>query len=397
MNKKKSIFFVITILTCFAIMITSLVILLSINTADDESSVFNNSSNDITSNEVSILDIDASEVFSENSDVSSNTETDAIYHGWVINNIGYTYFYKDSAYEQFNYKTSALDRYVNSVNNLSSILPDNISFYNIIAPVSGSFAEIPRDIYVDDNFYNASQATFVSTASSKLNEGVINVPIISLLEEQYDNGEYIFFRSDKNWTAIGAYTAYKEFCKSASIEYHDFTEFEISQENDFLGCFYNSVSYDKTDLDAAVFTEVLTKSPDSLTSYKPYQDINTSLIVYDSGLVYDNYTLSENSVSLYNAYDAFLGKDAERYEINTTAGGGNLLIIGDTSAYPMAVFLASHYGKIDIINPLKFKGNLKEFLSQRYYDACINICYSTSAINGEYIPNLNKIIGENNG
>ena len=123
MNKKKSIFFVITILTCFAIMITSLVILLSINTADDESSVFNDSSNEITSNEISILDIDASEVFSENSDVSSNIEGDAIYHGWVINNIGYTYFYKDSAYEQFNYKTSALDRYVNSVNNLSSILP----------------------------------------------------------------------------------------------------------------------------------------------------------------------------------------------------------------------------------------------------------------------------------
>lgn len=73
------------------------------------------------------------------------------------------------------------------------------------------------------------------------------------------------------------------------------------------------------------------------------------------------------------------------------------MIIGDTSAYPMAPFLAAHYSKIDIINPLKFKGDLKEFLSQRYYDDCICICYSTNAVNGEYIPNLNEIIGDNNG
>ena len=43
---------------------------------------------------------------------SSVTEEPELEYGWVINKYGYTYLYKDCGYEQFNYSSKVLDRYV---------------------------------------------------------------------------------------------------------------------------------------------------------------------------------------------------------------------------------------------------------------------------------------------
>ncbi len=336
-----------------------------------------------------------SEVFNEVSenyessteDEISETVSDALLeHGWVINEYGYTYIYVDCGYEQFNYKTTALERYANSINKLASSLPESMRIFSLTVPVCSTFADIPREIYTADNFYNQSQSAFVATVSSKLNENVVSVPLVSMLEEKYDAGEYVYFRTDKNWTSLGAYYAYTLFCESAGISAHSIESFKIAGETEYLGSFYNATK-----------SLVMADNPDSLVCYSTLPAVKTALTVYDSGIIYTDYELCNNSVSYYNAYNSFLGRAASRYELSTTSDGGSLLIIGDSSAYPFVPFVASHYSRIDIIDPRGFEQGINEFLSEHQYDDCIIMCYSTNSVSGNFIPSLNIFSGESNG
>lgn len=302
-------------------------------------------------------------------------------HGWVINEFGYTYLYGNCGYEQFNYKATALERYSNSLNSFASLI-DGCRVFNMTVPVSSTFADIPREIYIGDNFYNQSQSAFVSTVGSKLNEKITNINIVSELEHRYDDGEYVFFRTDHNWTSSGAYTAYRQFCKAALLSAYPIESFVEKEAGEFLGSFYNATA-----------SEELERDPDLLYYYPAVSSIKCSLTVYDGDMVYSDYELCNNRVSTETAYNIYLGRDAARYEINTTADGGSLLIIGDSSVAPLAPYLASHYSKIDIINPERFKSSIADFLSEHSYDDVLTMCYSTNAVNGNFIPAFNIING----
>ena len=309
----------------------------------------------------------------------SDTEPE---HGWVINNYGYTYLYGDCGYQQFNYKQTALDRYVNSINAFSDALPEKTEYYNIIVPVSSTFADIPSEIYKEDNFYNLSQSAFVSTVSSKTNEGVRNVSIVKLLETAYDDGEYVYFRTDNNWTFLGAYKAYSAYCESAGITPYSLDRFISRDKGDFLGSFYRATS-----------SEAMYVNPDKFICYNTIPEISTVMTVFRNETVFSDYMLCENETTVKNRFDTILGINAGRYEICSNAQGGSLLIIGDSSAAPIIPFLASHYTKIDYINPLEFKTDLGSFLKSREYDQVISMCYSTNAVMGNYIPALNVFTG----
>lgn len=334
--------------------------------------------------------IDASQVFNESIDVSveaSDTETShaqTLNHGWVINDFGYTYVYNGCGYEQFNYKNTALDRYANSLTKLSSVVPEHTRLFSMTVPVSSTFVNIPREIYTSDNFFNQSQSAFVSTVASKISNRIVNVPIVAQLEAKYDSGEYVFFRTDKNWTSLGAYTAYSAYCEKAGITPYSIENFTKREVGEYLGSFYNATKNSE-----------MSDNPDSFVCYSTIPSVKTSLTIYDSDIVYADYVLCNNNVDYYNAYNIYLGRNAARYEISSTAEGGSLLIIGDSSSYPIVPLLASHYSKVDVIDPRMFKGSLSDFFIDHKYDDCIMMCYSTNAVSGEYIPKLNIITGEN--
>ena len=334
----------------------------------------------------SILDfseeIEISEV-SDMSDVSEyNDEVDEIEHGWIINELGYTYVYNGCGYVQFNYKSSALERYVKTLNNFSLIAPTETNIYSITVPVVSTFADIPREIYVSDNFYNQAQSTFVTTVASKTDERIVHIPIVDQLELSYDNDNYVYYRTDKNWTANGAYLAYIEFCKHANFDPLPISAFKKNTVQGFLGSFYQA-----TKLNA------MKDSPDEYIYYLPSDGVRASLTVYDNGMVYNNYSVCGNKVNHSAPQYVILGRDAERYEINTTATDGSLLIVGDESTHAFVPFLLSHYNRIDIINPERFSTSFEEFFANRNYDDCLLMYYSTNSISGDYIPTLNSLTG----
>ena len=329
------------------------------------------------------VDVSADSNAPDISDVSDIVEEiDEIEHGWFINEFGYTYVYNGCGYVQFNYKASALERYVKTLNNFSSIVPTDTRIYSITVPVVTTFADIPREIYVEDNFYNQAQSTFVATVASKTDERIIHVPIVDSLEHGYDNNDYVYYKTDKNWTANGAYLAYVEFCKYADLEALPISSFEKNTVQDFLGSFYQA-----TKLNA------MKNSPDEYVFYSPVNSVKTALTIYDNGMVYTNYSVCGNKINPNAPHYVILGRDAERYEINTTTTGGSLLIVGDESVSAMVPFLLSHYNRIEIINPDRFKTSFEDYFDNRSYDDCLLMYYSTNSISGDCIPTLNSLTG----
>ena len=346
---------------------------------------------DITENVSDVIDLPVNDL-SENTEISdvsdildvSDMSNDSveIEHGWIINDMGYTYVYNGCGYVQFNYKSSALERYVKALNNISSIVPQNIKLYSITVPVATTFADIPREVYVADNFYNQAQSTFVTTVASQTSERIVHIPIVVELESSYDNGNYVYYKTDKNWTADGAYIAYQKYCETANIKPLPISEFKKNSVQGYLGSFYNATKLN-----------TMKRSPDEFVYYQPSDQIKSSLIIYDKGMVYNNYSVCGNKIDRSAPQYAILGRDAERYEINTTANGGSLLIIGDESVNSFVPFLLSHYRRIDIINPNRFNTSFETFFENRNYDDCLIMCYSTNSISGDYIPTLNSLIG----
>ena len=345
-----------------------------------------------SNNDFDMSSIDSSETFvdsivSDMSDASPEGDGfgDSFAHGWIINEFGYTYVYNGCGYEQFNYKTTALNRYISSNNEFAKVVPDDVRIFNILVPVSSTFADIPREIYTSDSFFNQSQSAFVSTVSEYNNERIIDLSIVSQIEQQYDNGEPVFFRTDKNWTSLGAYTAYRAFCDSAELDGYSLDSFELKNVGEFLGAFYNATKLDQ-----------MSHNPDEFFCYSTLPTVKTSLTIYDNGRVYTEYKLCNNKVGANNAYDIYFGRTAGRYEVSTNVDGGALLIVGDSSSYALVPYLASHYGIIEIIDPRNVDCGLEELISKREYSDCILMCYTTNAVNGEFVPSLNKFIGVEN-
>lgn len=372
-----------------AILLTILSLVLNREYSDDESS--NNSSvNEQSAQDVfaeadeSSLDVMSSDDSIEILDESSLEEQE-VNHGWIINEYGYTYLYENAGYEQFTYTNFTLNRFIDSINEYTNIFSENTNIYNMVVPVSSTFVSIPREIYTVDEFYNKSQTTFVSTVSSKANKKIENIPIVSILEEKYDNGEYVFFRTDRNWTQLGAYYAYTEFCRELDIDPFDLSFFQEETISDYLGSFYNATG-----------SQVLYDNPDEMIFYSLPDSIKTDLTVYDLETMYFDYAVCDNYVYPNTAYNVFLGREAERYEVTTNSDGGSLLIVGDSSVFPMIPFLSCHYSKIDFIYPEKYTGDINEFVADKEYNDVLLMCYSTSAVNGNYIPSLKNIMGDSN-
>ena len=321
---------------------------------------------------------------SEHSTVPANAEVseEEVFHGWIINEYGYTYVYSDSGYEQFNYKQTALERYVKALNTFAACAPEKARLFNMIAPVSTTFADIPRDIYKADEFFNMTQSGFISEVASKLDKRFVNIDVLPSISALYDSGDNVFLRTDRNWTSAAAYAAYADFCSSAGISRYSANSFPKFEAGEFLGSFY-----------IASKAESLKNNPDRLEVYSPLPAVSPVLTVYSGGKAITDCIPGKNPLSDKRG-NVYFGREGERYSIRTAVSNGKkLLMIGDSSSHPLAMLLCAHYSVVEIIDPTKFNEPFEEYLTNGEFDDILTVCYTTGAVNGDYVPMFNLMTG----
>lgn len=311
---------------------------------------------------------------SDSSDTSQAQTPSELDYQWY----GYVYRYLHHALEDFTPSSASKQAYIDSINNLYSRIGKNSNFYHMIIPTQVEFLRksFPPEVTSSkgDGFYNQSQASFLKLVSDGSVEGIKNIDVTALFAEKYDNDEYLYFNTDKNYTALGAYYAYTEFCKAAGIapiSTENLTECTIDR---FLGSFYNSTGSDtlRENADKVIFYDMDEKYPSDVTIYSGTSIFNKQKMIY------------KEVSSVANGYNAFFGREAYRIEIavKNPSSEKSILVIGDLSAAPFVPYLSAHYKNITFINATCFNDryyvSLNEFLKDKRYDDILVMDYSTS-------------------
>ncbi|MDF2670842.1 MAG: hypothetical protein K0R67_3148, partial [Paenibacillus sp.] len=255
---------------------------------------------------------------------------------------------KDRAMTLYSYYPSAAQSLTKGINDFQSRIDPKIKVYSMLAPSPVEF--IKETKYKE---LSASQQYAVNQVNQMYNKNVIGIDAHKELSKHAE--EYIYFRTDHHWTALGAYYGYKAFMDQIGEKPVPLGEYETEQLKGYLGSAYSAT------LDAN-----LKKNPDTVTIYKPF-------VPYEYSLYWSNDApLSRNVVDIdygstsAGGYAAFLGGDSPWGDIRTeNSNGKKLLVIKDSYGSPVIPFLLPHYEQIYFIDLRYFDMHILDFVKER--------------------------------
>lgn len=256
---------------------------------------------------------------------------------YIADGAGYGVYY-------FNEKNSA--RYCLLVNKLAKNLAGKAQLYSMLCPISAG-------VMLSDEVRDSTGASDENAAAEwfyqNMDPSVKTVSMVNTLRAH--NDEYIFFRTDHHWTALGAYYAYREWCKVKGVTPHELSEFQTYEFPGFLGTFYSSSNKNAS----------LAANPDTVTAYIPNGTNQMQMYVANKDGTFTEYAWRVvNDVSNYaksQLYAAFAGGDQAYNYVHNEAitDGSSVLIVKDSYANAFIPFLIDHYEYIYWIDFRNYK------------------------------------------
>ena len=217
---------------------------------------------------------------------------------------------------------------------------------------------------------------------SNLGANVTFVDAYSVIEQHTD--EYIYFRTDHHWTALGAYYAYEEFCKTKGITPLKINDFEVWSFDGFLGTFYNDSNNHPA----------LGANPDRVDAYKPPCNYTTTLTKNDGStqswfLLYD-----ESNAPASLKYGTFIGGDNPLTTITNTSKteGETCLVIKESFGNAFVPFLVYHYKTVYVVDYRHYNKTLSEFLNEHPVDDIIFMNNISMTRNADLVNRMSAFI-----
>ena len=255
----------------------------------------------------------------------------------------------DTALEIFYGNEKISEDYAEVINTYVSHLSPEVIVYDMIVPNHFEFG-LPEKY---KSKIGKPQKPFIDLVKDKLDSSVVFVDIFDKLKEHYDLGEYLYFRTDHHWTALGAYRAYEKFCESAGIIPLTLDSYEKRTSTGFLGTLYNS-SMDKN----------LASNPDVVeyfVSDLPYTQTNTD----KNGGKGPGKLIREAKEGKTNGYLTFMGGDIPLVEIKTeNTDGRKIIVFKESYGNAFIPFLVPHYETVYVADIRSFPYNAINFIKE---------------------------------
>lgn len=207
---------------------------------------------------------------------------------------------------------------------------------------------------------NYSMSKHEGAVSSLRQTGIPLVDMREVMEQSGEEWYDYFYRSDHHWRNNAAFLAYQEICAymeacgmPVNREYLEQSQYEkILYEDVFLGTH-------------ARMAGTLYAGLDDYELWLPLFDTSFTLDVASQGIhlegdfedCFVHYENLDHPSFDYYAYYAYLKEDFDRFEIvnHNNPEGAHVLIVRDSSAVPVSVFLASQCSELDILD-LRYSG-----------------------------------------
>lgn len=243
----------------------------------------------------------------------------------------------DSAYEYYNFVRSTADSYIAALNSAASLLKDKATVYDMIVPNSMGICA-PESIVANINTSDQNKA--INYMYSGMN-GVKTVSVFDTLKQH--KNEYIYFRTDHHWTALGAYYAYCEFAELKGFTPTPLDSFTVREFPNYLGSFYTSSGK----------LPQLAANPDTVYAYQP-KETNSIDVLYENGQwKYGQEIISDMSAASQGSkYLTFIKGDRPLSIIRNPQLSDNsaCIVIKESYGNAFVPFLVAHYQTVYIVD-----------------------------------------------
>ncbi|MCD7980822.1 MAG: hypothetical protein LUF32_00640 [Clostridiales bacterium] len=253
---------------------------------------------------------------------------------------GDVYISGDTAFSIFYFNTEGANAYIQMIDNAQKKLDGIADVYTILVPTTIGI-NLSEEMQEQLNSANQKDAIdYIYSGINQINSKIKTVEIFDALKSH--NSEYIYFRTDHHWTALGAYYAYVEFCDVKGIDATPVEEYETMEFTDFLGSFYSSSNQAAS----------LRDNPDTVIAYIPKSTnnmvfCNTDGIEYEWNVIYD--VSSWESSAKYSTFAAGDNYFGQIYN-PTLSDGSACVVIKESFGNAFIPFLVDHYEYVYIVD-----------------------------------------------
>lgn len=257
---------------------------------------------------------------------------------------------EDACYEFFYFYQAGADRYAQVVSRAAEVAGDRAQVYSVLAPTA---IGIMFDQEYLDKIGTASENDAMQYMYGAM-KGVRGVDTFDAL--RYHNGEYLYFRTDHHWTAMAAYYAYREFCRTAGYEPADLDDFEEKVFDGYIGSLWSYANRSHT------------LTPDTVHAFVPPGDI-TAAVTTQNGGTYDIDVVSDMTNSSAGAkYLCFIAGDNPftHIENRSVANGKCAVVIKDSFANCFVPYLTQNYSDIYVIDYRSYRSMTLDGLIDTY-------------------------------
>lgn len=286
----------------------------------------------------------------DNSDYIEEEMTEAAEPAQQGEKFGSVYVLEDSAYAYYSFLKDNSDRYTELVNSLSKMLEGQSDLYNMIVPTS---IDIVLDGNIRRGLTSSDQYAAIMYMQSRMNSSVKKVNVYSALKARKD--EYIYFRTDHHWTALGAYYAYCEFVKSMGLEPNTLDSYECINMGQFNGSFCSQTG-----------AASLKNNPDNVVAYKPIST-NSMKFLKKGAMINYNIITDVSDWNKSSKYSAFIGGDNPYSQIHNPerTDGSSCVVIKESFGNAFVPFIADHFQDIYVIDYRYYSGTISDLVKEK--------------------------------
>lgn len=297
----------------------------------------------------------------------------------VPEQVGSVYVADDTAFSLYGFTQEAANQYIDAVSALANKVSSDVTVYDIVVPIS-------TGIYLDEKLQEelgcSDEQAAIQYIYDNMDKKVVTIDAFTALKNHSD--EYLYFRTDHHWTALGAYYAYSQLMKEKGITPTSLGEYETMVFDDFIGTLYAASNQ----------TPSLAENPDVVTAYVPlatnkmtYTDVDGNVVDYD--IIYD--VSDWNSDSKYNC---FIAGDQPFEEIHNPNmnDGSSCVVIKESFGNAFVPFLVDHYENVYVVDYRYYPEGLTTLIQERNIKDVIFINNISAATTSSLVSNITEIV-----
>ena len=292
---------------------------------------------------------------------------------------GGVYVVGSAGYEMYNYVGSLAEKYQSTVNAVADSLSGVSQVYAMAIPLSSGIT-LPDELFSD--IPGSDQAQAEKDILVGMGQNVKTIPLHDVMMSH--RTEYIYFRTDHHWTALGAYYAYVQFCTAKGITPHSLSDYEVSQFPGFLGSFYNDGGK----------PDAMKNDPDTVNAYHPVSA--TASMKYgdneNSTLTGGQVIFDESTASASLKYGTFIMGDNPFTVIENpeVSNGDSCIVVKESFGNAFVPFLVDHYQTVYVVDYRYYSGSVTQLARDKGVKDVLFV-NNLSAIRGSY--QMGKLAG----